>query len=253
MSYLTFFSSSNGQLLLALVHLVLLVVSSVLSVIRFDNSKVFLTMIEADRIFLPSTSRATKDFSVFVPIALFCAITFAAHSVYWFFLHFHKTRVSVQLRWVEYAMSASIMLVIISLLSGVRDVLTLSSVFGLCATTMIFGSYGDTYFFNNFNDYFIHPILMGFVPYMFAWIPVTVQFIRAENKPTFVFLIYFILLFLFSSFAVVQLWFVWRKQGSYSSLGETYVEMYDGAMHLLSLVAKATLVLLVIGGAYNII
>lgn len=253
MSFLNFFSSANGQLFLASIHLLLLITSAYLSFERFDNSKIFLTITDADRLFLPENSRVTKNFSVFVPITLFCAITFAAHVLYWSYLFFYNSRISLSLRWVEYGFSASIMLVIISMLSGVRDLLLLISILGLCATTMVFGSYGDTYFINNHNDYYIHPIIVGFLPYFFAWIPVTVQFIRAENKPTFVFLIYFFLLFLFSSFAVVQGWFVLRKQGSYDSLGESYLETYDGAMHLLSLVAKATLVLLVIGGAYNII
>lgn len=246
-------SSAKGQYLLCFMHAVLMVVSIFFAVYKYDDATLPVTLPGRNRMLVDISEEIARP-NLYVLIALFSFTTASAHLLYGIF---NTKLASIYFRWLEYAISAPIMLVITSMLSGIQDLYTLLCVFALCSTTMSFGQYGDSYFINNFNTYYLNPIWEGFYPYVFAWTPITVQFFRVvsatDGVPNFVKVVYFSQFLLFTSFAFVQLYFVWWKQGNYSSLGENYLRQYDGCMHLLSLVAKGLLTFLVIGGTQNIL
>lgn len=188
-------------------------------------------------------------------------------------LTYHVTW-SVKFRYFEYAFSAPLMLVIIATLSGVRDLFTLVIIFGCLSSTMFFGYILDTAWINGSRDIFmVSPFWLGCVPYLFAWVPIWINFYRALDgsivkPPTFVYYIIAILFFFYSSFAVVQYYFVmWykptKKRGytllesdgvpDQKKLVMATIPAYDGWLNLLSLCAKLTLAFLVLGGFLNVI
>lgn len=195
-------------------------------------------------------------------------------------------------RFIEYSLSAPTMLVIIAILSGVRDIYSLVLLFGCMASTMFFGYIVDVSWYYNYHMVFpVSPFWFGFVPYVSCWGPVIANFILALNgsivkPPQFVYYIIWILFAFFSSFAMVQWWFIVRVGAntvdyalvktvddsesqeydndfkSTRDFIENYVptsaklatlKQYDGAYNVLSFLAKFTLALLVYLGFSNTI
>lgn len=146
-------------------------------------------------------------------------------------------------RWVEYSFTASLMFLAIMLLS--RETRPYLLLFASCLiiATMICGLLQELYDDSSF--YFAS----GCVPYICAWILELNAFIRAAKEttiPTFVWIILFVQLVLFSSFAFVQYWYICLKKG-----GDNYEERYDNyekRLNILSLFSKASLVLIVLFG-----
>ena len=109
-------------------------------------------------------------------------------------------------RWYEYALSSSIMIVLICLLTGIWELWSLVMVFILNASTMLFG-----YLMEKLNQYtektdwtpFIYGCIAGFTP----WIILSAYFISAISStglepPTFVYYIIGFYLVVFNIFAV---------------------------------------------------
>lgn len=245
---LQFFSEKRGQLLLAFFHLTLAVVSLIYTVIRYDDSLIEVTLPRAVRLGIPCNELWFKV-SLFLLLSLFSFITTIAHILYYIY---NERLLSLEFRWIEYAISAPLMLVIITLLTGIKDFYTLLTIFGLTSTTMTFGMYGDFYYMSKIEAKYVNPIFEGFWPYIFAWIPPMVQFFRnVAGAPAWVVSIIFTMFFFFTSFAFVQMYFVWWNKNSTTTLDEVYLRKYDGSMHLLSLVSKGLLTGLVLGGILN--
>ena len=145
-----------------------------------------------------------------------------------------------KLRYIEYAVTASIMIMIIQLLSGEDNFQVLVLVLGLIASTMLFGFLQD--------DKIMYPGLstaafwFGWVPYIAAWFVVIMRFLNSVNSangdevPGFVKSIIWIEFLIFSCFAFVQWWFVVRSARPVGG------PRYDGAYNLLSITAKMLLV-----------
>ncbi|GBG28618.1 Hypothetical Protein FCC1311_048392 [Hondaea fermentalgiana] len=188
-------------------------------------------------------------------VALFLLFTAMAHAVYACGPFDERSTLSYRLRWMEYALSASLMLLIVAILSGLRDVYTLEAIFALQAITMAFGRYAD-------RDYEVrargergyslieHPSLLGCFPFVAAWSIVIDAFYRTARQgdaPDFVFGVVFVLLALDSSFAVVQTYYLWPRTREEKSEGrmDATLRSYDGAMHVLSLAAKLSLAMMV--------
>ncbi len=113
-------------------------------------------------------------------------------------------------RWIEYAISASIMRIIVGALSGVNDLHMQFLQFGLTACTMLFGLAFELE--NQKNRLTTHnPIRwylywMGFIPHFFSWTVVVGYFfytLSIGDPPSFVYAIIFIIFFLDLSFAIV--------------------------------------------------
>jgi hypothetical protein len=81
------------------------------------------------------------NINIVLMLASFELITAVVHGVYSWTIVAHPDQppLSIKYRYFEYAVTAPIMMVIISILFGLRDVYTLVAIAVLCATTMFFG------------------------------------------------------------------------------------------------------------------
>jgi hypothetical protein len=148
-------------------------------------------------------------------------------------------------RWAEYSVSASWMIVLIAMLTGITNVYALVGLFGVNAAMILFGLLmertnppGDRV------DWW--PFIFGCVAGIVPWIAITIAIVGAEVEfggvPTFVFAIFVSLFLFFNSFAVNQ-WLQYRRIGRWRS----YL-WGEGAYLVLSLGAKSALAWQVFGG-----
>lgn len=111
-------------------------------------------------------------------------------------------------RWVEYSFSASLMRILVGVLSGVTDVHMMFLQFGLTACTMIFGlvfelENKDMRMSGNVKWYLYW---LGFIPHFFSWTIILGYFFYSLSKgepPVFVYAIIIIIFILDLSFAVI--------------------------------------------------
>ena len=149
-------------------------------------------------------------------------------------------------RWWEYAVSASLMIVLIAMLAGVREVTALIALFGVNAAMILFGlGMERTNLGRERVDWrpFVYGCIAGAVP----WIAIAVQIAAAEAEgaavPGFVVAIFVTLLLLFNSFAV-NMWLQYRRIGRWAD------PLFAERLYLvLSLAAKSALAWQVYAGA----
>lgn len=128
-------------------------------------------------------------------------------------------------RWLEYCMSASVMVLILGYISGSVFQHTMILLFGLTMITMMFGHLHEVICRPKSQDEWAEPNvlwrlqahLLGYVPQLFAWGIVVYNFLDAatasttdsfgetRGMPTFVYGIVFGELLIFWSFGIVQL------------------------------------------------
>jgi hypothetical protein len=143
-------------------------------------------------------------------------------------------------RWWEYSISASLMIVLISLITGISDVGAIVAIFGVNASMIFFGLLMET--FNRDRDQVNwSPFLFGCVAGIIPWLIIAYQIIGADNRapdegvPTFVYGIIISLFILFNSFAVNQVL-------QYKKVGRWRDYIFGEKMYiLLSLIAKTAL------------
>ena len=112
-------------------------------------------------------------------------------------------------RWIEYAFSASIMRIIVGILSGVNDLHMMFLQFGLTACTMIFGlvfelENKELRLSGMKLKWYIY--WLGFIPHIFSWVIIFGFFFYSLSKgdpPAFVYSIVFIIFALDLSFAII--------------------------------------------------
>ena len=141
-------------------------------------------------------------------------------------------------RWWEYSLSASLMIVLIAMLTGISDLAALIGLFGVNAAMILFGlamEQANRPGAPVNSRPFVYGCLVGAVP----WIAIAVQIAYSEsqtgNVPGFVYGIFFSLFVLFNSFAV-NMALQYRRGGAWRS----YLFGERGYL-LLSLVAKSLL------------
>ena len=148
-------------------------------------------------------------------------------------------------RWIEYALSASTMMVAISLLVGVYDAPSLAMIFALTAGMNLMGLvmevHNQTTKTTNWLSYWIGAKL-GFVP----WLVVGAYFLAdaayGSKPPTFVYWIYVSIFVFFNCFAV-------NMALQYKKIGPWKNYLYgERAYMILSLVAKSLLAWQVFAG-----
>jgi hypothetical protein len=142
-------------------------------------------------------------------------------------------------RWLEYSVSASLMVALIAMLTGVADYAALLALVGANAAMIFFG-----WLMERFNPPERErtrwlPFVLGCVVGAVPWIAITAQIAVSAAKgnppPTFVYAIFVSLFVLFNSFAVNQA-LQYRRAGRWRSY------RYGEAWYLvLSLVAKSLL------------
>jgi hypothetical protein len=103
-------------------------------------------------------------------------------------------------RWIEYSISASVMLVLIGLFVGIRDLAAVVALFATNTAMILFGLLMERQQRPGRADWsaFGFGSLVGFVP----WVLIAVFVSRPQNVPTFVYAITIVQFVLFFSFAV---------------------------------------------------
>ncbi len=142
-------------------------------------------------------------------------------------------------RWTEYAISASLMIVLIAMLTGIADIAALVAIFGANAAMILFGLLMERQQEPGRADWSAYwfGCIAGAVP----WIAIAIYLLGGDSPPTFVYAIFISLFILFNSFAV-NMALQYRQVGPWRDylFGET-------AYIVLSLTAKSALAWQVFG------
>ena len=186
----------------------------------------------------------------------------------WLWKRFYAAQVAAAygtLRWVEYAISASTMLVLLAIFAGHVNAYVLALLGALVFTTMKFGWLSEVVARPDAtHDEWSSPRalrvgvhLLGYVPLLVAWVVVCVQFVRyasvegrdasgvvANKMPEWVYALFVVEILLFWSFAFVQLRVLLGRPSDYLRAEYRYVA--------LSFVAKSSLAFLVFGGTLDL-
>jgi hypothetical protein len=149
-------------------------------------------------------------------------------------------------RWWEYSLSASLMIVLIAMLTGISELTALIALFGANAAMILFGLVQEQVNLGRERvDWrpFIYGCVIGAVP----WIAITAQLIvssaEGDGAPNFVYAIFVTLFLLFNSFAV-NMWLQYRRRGRWAD------PVFAERVYIfLSLVAKSALAWQVYAGA----
>ena len=146
-------------------------------------------------------------------------------------------------RWIEYALSSSLMVVLIAMLPGVSDVAALGAIFGVNASMILFGLLMEHYESPEQPSWLSYwfGVLAGAVPWIliaiYLWGPGS-----AGEPPAFVYAIFFSLFVFFNSFAINMV-LQYRKVGKWRNY------LYGEKVYIvLSLTAKSALAWQVFAG-----
>lgn len=135
-------------------------------------------------------------------------------------------------RWVEYSVSASVMLVLIAMLAGIWGLAALLGLFAANSAMILFGWLQET---DHEPGGSMTPFWFGTVVGLVPWAVIGVYLLAGDDPPGFVYAIFVSLFVLFSSFGLNQ-WLQYRQVGRWRDY------LYgERAYVLLSLVAKSLL------------
>ena len=139
-------------------------------------------------------------------------------------------------RWIEYAFSASLMIVLIAMLTGIGDIAALVALFGVNASMILFGLVQEHYASPGSGR--LLPFWMGSIAGAVPWVAIAVYILTpgtAADPPGFVYGIFFSLFVFFNVFAV-NMWLQYRRVGPWRDY------MFGERVYiLLSLTAKSAL------------
>lgn len=182
-------------------------------------------------------TKTVKFLDIKYPLVAFPLITCFFHLLY------ARLGGAGQLRYLEYSITASIMLVIIQILAGETVYENVQTIIVLMFVTMWCGFFQDLKI--DMPKIGNVAFWVGWVPYIYAWTLVITRFFNtiaesnedplSEGVPTFVYLIIWIELAFFSLFGVVQ-WYYVVNLKNYNE------QRYEGAYNLLSVTSKVFLV-----------
>lgn len=148
-------------------------------------------------------------------------------------------------RWIEYALSASTMMVAISLLVGIYDIATLGAIFALTAIMNLMGLvmeiHNQTTQKTNWLSFWVG-CLAGIIPWAIVAFQLWLGADSGSRAPTFVYWI-FVSMFLFFNCFAINMVLQYKKVGKWSNY------LYgERAYIILSLVAKSLLAWQVFAG-----
>jgi hypothetical protein len=118
-------------------------------------------------------------------------------------------------RWIEYSLSASLMIVLIAMLTGISDVAALVALAGVNASMIGFGWMQERYEQTGGN---LGPFWLGCLAGIVPWLAIGIYLIgpgASQHAPGFVYGIFFSLFLFFNCFAVNQL-LQYRKVGRWN-------------------------------------
>jgi len=235
--------AAQGLIILALSFAKDPIVSSpvVSSYLTFDSATQ--TLVQAQRTLF--------ELPIGPAVATFFFMSAIAHALLaWPLRGWYEDRLAAHIqpmRWIEYALSSSVMIVVIATLSGIQEIGTLVAIFGINAAMNLFGwsmeSANEGRTKVQWNHY-VFGCIAGVVP----WLVITIALWTgatepgAQGAPFFVYMIFVSLFISFNVFAITMI-LQYRKTGRWSDylVGErTYM--------LLSLFAKTLLAWQVFAG-----
>ena len=208
--------------------------------------------VEKMKLFLDTTTIGSIPIGAFVSIFLFMSAIAHFLVVLPGVNKFYNKRLEMGInyfRWFEYALSSSVMIVIISMLFGARDIATIVAIVGLNATMNLLGLMMEIHNQTTKKTSWA-AFIIGSFSGAFPWIVILLYFLGSavktpgvlEQTPWFVFAIfgtYFVLFNLFPVNMVLQ----------YKKIGRWKDYLYgERGYIILSLVAKSLLAWLVFAG-----
>jgi hypothetical protein len=135
-------------------------------------------------------------------------------------------------RWLEYSISASVMLILIAALAGIWNLAALLGLFAANSAMILFGWLQET---DHEPGGRMTPFWFGTVIGLVPWAAIGFYLLAGEDPPGFVYAIFVSLFVLFSSFGLNQ-WLQYRQVGPWRDY------LYgERAYVLLSLIAKSLL------------
>ncbi len=146
-------------------------------------------------------------------------------------------------RWIEYSISATIMILLIASYSGITEIAAVIAIAGANVSMILFGWLQEKYNPPERIETTMMPFWFGTLAGIAPWIAIWFNVLRADTVPGFVYGIVVAELVFFFSFGLNQ-WLQYRRVGRWSSylFGEkTYL--------VLSLVAKSVLAWQIFGGS----
>ena len=193
---------------------------------------------------LVTAQRSIWDMPIGPAVALFFLMSAVAHFAMAFparrWYEAHLARGQNPIRWIEYAFSSSVMIVVIAALAGVQEVGTLIAIFGANAAMIMFG--WSMEIANEGRDrpqwlHYIFGCIAGAVPWLviFATIVISATEPNSAPIPGFVIAI-FVTLFVFFNVFAINMVLQYRKIGPWRDY------LYgERAYMLFSLYAKSLL------------
>ena len=193
---------------------------------------------------LVTAQRSIWDMPIGPAVALFFLMSAMAHFAMAFparrWYEAHLARGQNPIRWIEYAFSSSVMIVVIAALAGVQEVGTLIAIFGANAAMILFG--WSMEIANEGRDrpqwlHYIFGCIAGAVPWLviFATIVISATEPNSAPIPGFVIAI-FVTLFVFFNVFAINMVLQYRKIGPWRDY------LYgERAYMLFSLFAKSLL------------
>ena len=163
---------------------------------------------------LVSAQTTLFDLPIGPAVALFFFMSAIAHALLaWPLRGWYERRLSMgiqPMRWIEYALSSSVMIVVIATLAGVREIGTLVAIFGVNAAMNLFGwsmesaNQGRTRV--QWNHY-VFGVIAGIVPWIVIGIALWTASVEpgSEPVPGFVIAIFVSIFLAFSVFALTMI------------------------------------------------
>ena len=195
----------------------------------------------------PATPEALFDLPVPAAVALFLALAALDHlltATVGRRTYEDDLRAGInRFRWVEYSFSATIMVVLIALYSGITGISALIGIAGANVAMILFGWLQESANPPGRSTVTMKPFWFGCVAGAAPWVAIGYNLVAAEEVPGFVVGIFVSLFVFFNSFAVNQ-WLQYRQVGpwrSYAFGEKTYL--------VLSLVAKSALAWQIFAGS----
>jgi hypothetical protein len=173
----------------------------------------YLTFDAASETLVPA-ERLLVDLPIGPAVALFFFLSAAAHALLaWPARGWYERKLGEHIqpaRWIEYALSSSVMIVVIAVLSGIQEIGTLVAIFGINAAMNLFGwsmeSANQGREKTQWNHY-VFGVIAGIVP----WIVIGIALWSASTEPgaaavpTFVYVIFISLFLSFNVFAITMI------------------------------------------------
>jgi hypothetical protein len=167
--------------------------------------------------------------------AVFLLFTAFAHMLFALIVYRTKEPLRPVYHFIEYTITAPLMLVIIAVAFGARDFDTLAALYALCISVMLFGLLQELT--DAEASYGYMPTLLGWIPYCFLWgivIGFYVRLQRAEEDiPEFVTAVLAVEIFLFTLFGFVQFYGVFMSSSSETFLSDPYYNILSVASKML--------------------